>query len=67
MRYTKCKECDKKQISYGDYDKKGRQLYWCNTYGGYVTDEAETKNCKIVIGGTMWSEECLSSKNRVEV
>lgn len=47
--------------------KKGRQLYWCNTYGGYVTDEAETKNCKIVIGGTMWSEECLSSKNRVEV
>lgn len=56
MEYTFCKECNRKQISYGDHDKKGRQLYWCNTYKGYVTDETITKNCKLVISGTMSSD-----------
>lgn len=59
MKYTKCKECNKKQISYEDCDRKGRQLYYCNKYGSYVTDETETKNCKLAIKGTTGTEMCL--------
>ena len=50
IKIKNCENCKKKQICHGDYNNFKEQLYYCNTYSGYVTKSTiMSNNCKIKI------------------
>lgn len=46
MSTKNCKECPNKQIFHGDFDSEGNQLFYCNKYRGYVTNNSEILACE---------------------